>query len=75
MISLTIGTNTKRKKITVPPTMTLREALEQEEINYSVGTLHLDGAALVPGDLDKSFEDLGITDKTYLISVVKADNA
>lgn len=75
MIQVTIGTNTQRKKITVSPAETLREVLEENEINYEVGTMHLDGAALGPGDLDKTFNDFGITEKCYLLSVVKAENA
>lgn len=75
MIQVTVGTNTQRNKITVDPDTTLRQVLEEQEVNYAVANVHLDGSALKPGDLDKSFADLGITDSCYLIAVIKADNA
>lgn len=75
MIQVTIGTNTNRIKKTIDPSMTLRQVLDENQINYSVANLHLDGCSLQPGDLDKSFTALGITDSCYLIAVVKADNA
>lgn len=75
MIKVTIGTNTKRTNVIVPSNTTLRQVLEENDIDYSTGALHLDGASLKPGDLDYSFEDLGITEKAYLINVVKADSA
>jgi hypothetical protein len=37
--------------------------------------MNLDGAPLQPGDLDKTFAQFGITDKCFLLNVVKADNA
>lgn len=75
MIKVTVGTNTKRVAVMVEPTDTLRSVLEEQDIDYSTGTLHLDGTTITPGQLDKSFTELGITEKCYLISVVKADGA
>ena len=75
MINLTIGTNTSRKRVNVDPNVSIREALENNEVDYSTTTLHLDGASLQPGDLDKSFSEFGITEKAHLIAIVKADNA
>lgn len=75
MIQVTIGTNTSRNKVSVAPETSLREVLDEQEVNYSVANVHLDGCALKPGDLDKSFADLSITDSCYLIAVIKSDNA
>jgi hypothetical protein len=75
MIQVTIGTNTNRKKVTVNPESTIRQVLEDNDVNYSVATVHMDGATLQPGDMDKTFKDFGITDSCYVIAVVKADNA
>lgn len=75
MVQVTVGTNTKRNKITIDPSVKLRTVLNEQEVNYAVAQLHLDGATLQPGDLDKSFSDFGITESCYLIAVVKADNA
>jgi hypothetical protein len=77
MIKVTLGTTLKR--VTPDPMVlssrSLRSVLEEFGIDYSTGTMHLDGAPLGPGDLDKTFEDFGITEKCYLLNVVKADNA
>lgn len=75
MIKVTVGTNTRRTSVIVEPTTTLRSVLEDQEVDYSTGTLHLDGSTVTPGQLDKTFAELGITEKCFLISVVKADGA
>lgn len=75
MIKVTVGTNTRRTSVIVEPNRTLRSVLEDQDIDYSTGTLHLDGSTVTPGQLDKTFAELGITEKCFLISVVKADGA
>ena len=75
MIKVTIGSNVKKETKIVNDDMTLRQAFEEVGINYAAGVSTLDGAALGPGDLDKSFAQHGITEKCFLYSVVKADNA
>lgn len=75
MIKVVIGNNVKRETLIVDANTTLRTVLEDAGIDYARGTMHLDGASLNPGDLDKSFSDFGITEKCYLLNVVKADNA
>lgn len=75
MIKVTVGNNLSRKAVIVSETSTLREILEANEVNYNTGMTSLDGATLAPGDIDKTFADFGITEKCYLLNVVKADNA
>lgn len=75
MIKVIVGNNVKRESVIVDPNTTLRSVLEENEIDYSRGTMHLDGASLQPGDLDKTFSQLGIETKCFLLNVVKADNA
>lgn len=75
MIKVTLGNNVKRKSEILDENTTLREALEDAEIDYTTGIMNLDGSTLSPGDLDKTFADFGITEKCYLLNVVKADNA
>lgn len=75
MIKVFVGNNVERKSDIVEPTKTLRQVLEANEIDYTRGVMHLDGASLEAGDLDKTFADFGITDKCFLLNVVKADNA
>lgn len=75
MVKVTVGNNVKRDTVIVDGATTLRTVLENAEIDYTRGVMHLDGAPLKPGDLDKSFDDLGIRERTFLLNVVKADNA
>jgi hypothetical protein len=75
MIKVTIGNNVKRKTEILDPDTTLREALEAAEIDYTSGITNLDGSPLSHGDLDKTFADFEISEKCYLLNVVKADNA
>lgn len=75
MIKVVVGNNVNRETVIVSPTTTLRSVLETNGIDYSRGVMHLDGSSLQPGDLDKTFADFGITEKCFLLNVVKADNA
>jgi hypothetical protein len=75
MIKVTIGNNVKRESVIIDENTTLRTALEANGIDYTRGAMHLDGATLAAGDLDKTFAEFGITEKCFLFSVVKADNA
>lgn len=75
MIKVTIGNNLKRESVIIDENTTLRAALETNGVDYTRGVMHLDGASLGPGDLDKTFAQHGITEKCFLLNVVKADNA
>lgn len=75
MIQVTVGNNVKREKMIVDANRTLRSVLEEAGIDYTRGVMHLDGASVNPGDLDKTFASFGIAEKCFLLSVVKADNA
>lgn len=75
MIRVTVGNNVNRENVTVNNETTLRALLEQQGIDYSRGSCTLDGSTLKAGDLDKTFADFGITEKAFLMQIVKADNA
>ena len=75
MIKVTMGNNVKRTSEILDENTSLRDALEMADIDYTTGIMNLDGSTLNPGDLDKTFADFGITEKCYLLNVVKADNA
>ena len=75
MIKVIIGTNVKRETKIVNSAATPRQVLDEAGVDYSVGGVQLDGATMGPGDLDKTFEQLGIAEKCYLIQVAKAVNA
>ncbi len=75
MVKIVVGNNVKRETVIVDSSTTLRQVLEDAGIDYTRGAMHLDGASLMPGDLDKSFGDFGIAEKAFLLQVVKTDNA
>jgi hypothetical protein len=75
MIQIKIVTNAGRKTIATDENNTVREVLEANEVNYSNAPVYIDGAPLGIGDHDKTFADLGITEKCMLTSVVKTQNA
>ena len=68
MIKVTVGNNVKRESVIIDENTTLRACLEANGVDYTRGVMHLDGSSLNPGDLD-------ITEKCFLLNVVKADNA
>lgn len=75
MINVTIGNNMGRTTTNFPEDTTLREAFESQNIDYSAGMNSLDGSTLQPGDLDKTFAELGITNRCHLMNVAKMQNA
>ena len=75
MIKVTMGNNVKRTGEIPDENTTLRDAPESVDIDYTTGIMSPDGSTLNPGDPDKTFADFGITEKCYLLNVVKADNA
>ena len=75
MIKVVIGNNVKRETKIIDENTTLRKALEDAGIDYTKGSLNMDGSTLGPGDLNKTFAQFGITERCFLLQVVKADNA
>lgn len=75
MIQVIVGNNMGRKNVIVDENTTLKKVLEENNVDYTVGMTSLDGATLGAGELNKTFAELGVTEKCYLLNVVKADNA
>jgi hypothetical protein len=75
MIQIKIVTNAQRKTIATDENNTVRAVLEANEINYASAPVYIDGSPLGVGDHDKTFAQLGITEKCMLTSVVKTENA
>lgn len=75
MINVIVSNNMDRNTVPVDEHVTIKSVLESQDINYSVGMISIDGATLKPGDINKTFADMGVTDKCYLSVIVKADNA
>lgn len=75
MIKVRVGHNLDNKTVIVDASRTLKSVLEENEVDYSKGNIHLDGATLKAGDINKTFADFGVTEKCSLIVVVKSDAA
>lgn len=85
MVQVKIGSTLKRENRNVHHATTLRQALETyySEItgtSFGSGIMQLDGSPLSPGDLNKTFAELGYDgseghNKCQLLCIVKADNA
>jgi len=77
MFKVYVGNNTDRWSVNVTPDTVLRDLLEEQHIDWSRGTMHLNGSPLRPGDIDKTFIELGITGERdcFLLSMQKLDNA
>lgn len=80
MLRITIANNMKRTTALVDENTTLREVLESNEFDASKGILHIDSAPINPGDMNKTFAELGYDgtpnkDRAFLSLVTKADNA
>jgi len=75
MVQIKIVANNSRKTILTDENNTVRQVLDANEINYAVAPVYIDGAPLGVGDHDKSFAELGITEKCLLTAIVKTQNA
>ena len=75
MINVTITSNLGRTYANPDEHETIKSVLDANDIGYSTGMISLDGATLRPGDINKTFADMGVTEKCFLSVVVKADNA
>lgn len=75
MIQIRITTNTIRKTIATDENNTIRQVLDNNNINYEVTPVYLDGAPLSIGDHDKTFAELGIKEKCMLTAIIKTENA
>lgn len=74
MIKVRISSEVGRKNIIVDENRTIREVLGDNGINYERAITQLDGYD-VRGQLDRTFEELGISTECVLSAVAKRDNA
>ena len=56
-------------------TTTPKTAFEMASIDYASGQVSLGGLTLRAGELDQTFDALGVKSDCYLTSIVKADGA
>lgn len=77
MIKIVVGSISVDQKEVIkdPATWTPRMVLEEEGISYATGQTAIDGIFLRAGEMDKTFSELNIKDKCYLLVSPKHDNA
>lgn len=75
MIKVISGTNLNKTELVLSADTTIMEAAEQAGLNVGAGGITLNGSMVSANEFNKTFADFNITDKCYLLQVVKADNA
>lgn len=75
MIQVTVGSTTNRTRKLYPGATTIRHILEDNDIDYGVATIMIDGANIQANEMDQTLEELGKVEKCMLIAVVKAEAA
>ena len=72
MIKVTVGTNHGMKEVVVEKNTTIREVLQQQNLNYANSQIFLASKCLVGQELDKTFEDYGVEEEILLTCTEKA---
>lgn len=75
MIKVIYGSNVDRKSDIIDENMTVRQFLDSKDFDYSTGSMHMDGVALEPGDMDRTFKSLGVTERCFLLRIKQVNNA
>lgn len=70
-----IATPEERSNVEVNKTMSLRDILRQNNINYSRASVMMDGLTLDESQLDAPLEDLGGNEDSTVAITVKLQNA
>ena len=75
MIKVNISNNLKRASEMVERDKTIKETLETYGFDYTTGSWSIDGSPLRAGEINKTFAEMGVSEKCYLIGVAKTQNA
>lgn len=76
MIKVTFGNNAGRDVDFADKDTTIKAFLDEHDFDYTMGQMHVDGAALPTGGLTKTFAELGFSDEEgkntcYLMCISK----
>lgn len=74
-IQIKVLSSTTRDTIIVSSDKTPKQVLQDQGIDYSQTTSHLDSAPLSAAEMNKTFDQLGIKESALLACVVKTTNA
>ena len=75
MIEVHIGTTTDRTIKHYSPSKTVREILDDNNIDYSYTSILIDSANIKADEMDMSLSQLNKTEKCFIIAAVKAESA
>ena len=75
MVKVTLITNNPRKTVFVPETKTVKQILDENEVNYGSAATAVDGATLNAGEINKTLAELGVEDKVVISVLAHKDNA
>ena len=75
MVKVTLITNNPRKTVFVPETKTVKQILDENEVNYGSAATAVDGATLSAGEINKTLAELGVEDKVVISVLAHKDNA
>jgi hypothetical protein len=75
MTKILLATPDNRKTVNEDDALSPKEIMDKHGINYSRGTVMIDGMILSAGQLRQSLTELGVTGDCTLSVTVKLDNA
>jgi hypothetical protein len=73
MIKVKLMSNTARVERIIDESTVIREFLDAEGFNYSIGTMNLNGQSLSRAELENAFADYNVGETCNLINVAKSD--
>ena len=74
-IKVTFLNNVSKQSFMEESTSKIQEFLNENELNYGLGAVHLNGETLLADDFEKTFDDFGVTEECFMMKVKNADNA
>ena len=75
MVKVKVANNMTAKEILVDGNTTVKECFVQAGISYTRSTICIDGQNLSASQLNNSLNELGVTDETTIMAIIKNDNA
>lgn len=75
MVKVTLITNNPRKVVMAEETKTVKQIMDENDVNYGNASVSIDGGVLNAGEINKSLSDLGVKEKVVISVLAHKDNA
>lgn len=75
MVKITLISNNPRKVVMAEETKTVKQILEENDVNYGNASVAVDGGTLSAGEINKTLSDLGVKEKAVISALAHKDNA